>query len=276
MKRVVLASLIVMMIAPVTFAKPEGVCEDGKLIGHLKIIGVKNDKNANMEDIAAGSVIFVGLGKDDQLDRTKIYLSMGEDFAVLDKNGTDGEAAFQLPDPDLDPYVIGGDMTNPDGTPVDTESAYSVFIRSLGKPGGWATITTCADLQDSTFGGLLPGSLVSVLNRQEGTAYCSIEQVGQEITERKAGKSKFTNVTAELTTIVFRVEVEVVIGTDPDTGEPITEIQVVCVRVPIFDPILHGEYWEYDNYGLKNLDVRFYDCPTPTDVSAGDGELEGC
>jgi hypothetical protein len=249
-----------MMIAGATFANPEGVCPDGKLIGHLKIIGVKKDKNVNM-DQGAGSVIFVGLGKNDQLDRCKIYLTEGDDFAVLDKNGTDGEALFQLPDPDLDPYLVG------EPGEADTESAYSVFVRPLGKPGGWATITTCADLLDDEFAGLLPGSLVSILNRQEGTAYCSIEQVGKEITERKTGKSKFTNVTAQLLTIVFQVEVET--GVDAE-GNPI--IEVVCVRVPIFDDILENEYWEYDNYGLKNLDVRFYDCPT--DVSAGDGDLD--
>jgi hypothetical protein len=255
-----------MMIAGAAFANPEGVCDDGKLIGHLKLIGVAKDKNANMEDKDAGSVIFVGLGKDGEPDRTRIYLSEapeGEGFAVLDKNGTDGEAAFQLPDPDLDPYVIG------DKGDADTESAYSVFIRPLGKPGGWATITTCADLVDSTFAGLLPGKLVKVLNGQDGDAYCSIEQVGKEITLRKSGKSVFTNVTAELLTIVFQVEVEII---DPDTGA--ISIEVVCVRVPIFDDIIEGEYWQYDNEGLKNLDVRFYNCPT--DVSAGDGDLTGC
>jgi hypothetical protein len=264
MKKVIIASLLLIMVVGLetAFANPEGVCEDGKLIGHLKIIGVKKDKNENMEDKAAGNVIFVGLGKNDQADRTKIYLQMGDDFAVLDKNGTDGEALFQLPDPDLEPYVIG------DPGDADTESAYSVFIRPLGKPGGWATITTCADLMDSTFAGLLPGSLVSIMNRNEGgDTYCSIEQVGQEITERPQGKSKFTNVTAELLTIVFQV----VVDTDP--GEGVT-LETVCIRVPIFDDILENEYWEYDNYGLKNLDVRFYDCPT--DVSLGDGELEGC
>jgi len=270
MKKVIITSLIVMMVLSMgtALANPEGVCPDGKLIGHLKIIGVAKDKNANM-DQAAGNVIFVGLGSTGQADRTKIYLFPGDDFDVLDKNGTDGEAAFQLPDPDLDPYIIG------DKGDADTISAYSVFVRPLGKPGGWATITTCADLLDSTFAGLLPGTLVRVLNRQEGlNTYCSIEQVGSEITLRKTGKSIFANVTAELLTIVFQVEVEVVIGTDPDTGEDITEIQVVCVRVPIFDDIIENEYWEYDNYGLKNLDVRFYDCPT--DVSAGDDALEGC
>lgn len=262
MKKAVIASLIVLMVAGTALANPEGICPDGKLIGHLKIIGVAKDKNANM-DQAAGNVIFVGLGSQGNADRTKIYLYPGDDFAVLDKNGTDGEAAFQLPDPDLDPYLIG------DPGDADTISAYSVFVRPLGKPGGWATITTCADLVDSTFAGLLPGPLVNVLNRQDGTAYCSIEQVGSEITLRKTGKSVFANVTAELLTIVFQVEVQT--GVD-DAGAPI--IEVVCVRVPIFDDIIENEYWEYDNYGLKNLDVRFYDCPT--DVSAGDGDLVGC
>jgi hypothetical protein len=264
MKKALVASLIVAMMAGMAFANPEGICPDGKLIGHLKIIGVAKDKNANM-DGAAGNVIFVGLGSTGQADRTKIYLFEGDDCAVLDKNGTDGEAAFQLPDPNLDPYLIG------DPGDADTISAYSVFIRPLGKPGGWATITTCADLLDSTFADLLPGTLVRVLNRKEGlNTYCSIEQVGSEITLRKTGKSVFANVTAELLTIVFQVEVQT--GVDPITGAPILE--VVCVRVPIFDDILQNEYWEYDDYGLKNLDVRFYDCPT--DVSAGDGDLVGC
>ena len=262
MKQLIVTSVIVMMIAGAAFANPEGVCPDGKLIGHLKIIGVAKDKNVNMDN-DGGSVIFVGLGSDGEPDRTRIYLTEGDDFAVLDKNGTDGEAAFMLPDPDLDPYLVGspGD--------ADTESAYSVFIRPLGKPGGWATITTCADLIDSTFAGLLPGKLVKVLNDQDGDAYCSIEQVGKEITLRKKGKSVFTNVTAELLTIVFQVEVEII---DPATGA--ISYEVVCVRVPIFDDIIENEYWQYDNEGLKNLDVRFYNCPT--DVTDADAALTGC
>jgi hypothetical protein len=267
MKKVIITSLIVVMVLSIgaAFANPEGVCPDGKLIGKLNIIGVKKEKNENMEDISAGSVILVGLGSDGEPERCKIFLTEapeGEGFAVLDKNGTDGDAAFQLPDPDLDPYIVG----NVDGN--DVTSAYSVFVRPLGKPGGWSTITTCADLADSTFANLLKGSIVNIVNRQEGTAYCSIEQVGSEITLRtngKDGKSTFSNVTAELLTIVFQV----VVDTNPDPL--ITELDTVCIRVPIFDDILENEYWEYDNHGLKLLQVRFYNCPT--NVSLGDGDL---
>jgi hypothetical protein len=261
MKKALVVSLIIVMMAGMAFANPEGICPDGKQIGHLNIVGAKNVKNLNMDN-DGGNTIFVALGSQGVPERTKILLFEGDDFAVLDKNGTDGEASFQLPDPDLDPYLIGDPGT------ADTISAYSVFVRPLGKPGGWADITTCADLLDSTFAGLLPGTLVRVLNRQEGTAYCSIEQVGSEITLRKTGKSVFANVTAELLTIVFQVAVD----TNPDPL--VEEIEIVCVRVPIFDDIIENEYWEYDNNGLKLLQVRFYDCPT--DVSAGDGDLSDC
>ena len=62
MKKVILTSLILVMILSLgtAFANPEGVCPDGKLIGHLKIIGVKNDKTVNMEN-KGGGVIFVDL-----------------------------------------------------------------------------------------------------------------------------------------------------------------------------------------------------------------------
>lgn len=275
MKQLIVTSLIVMMIAGATFAAPEGI-PDAERLFKFNIIGVDNPKKVDM-DKDNGKVIFVDLN-----DKSMINLVCSDDeevlamypdleegsFDILDRNATDSDGALlALPDPGLDPYIVG------DKGDADTWSAYSIYIRPLGKPGGWANITTCADLVDSTFAGLLPGQLVRVINRQEGTAYCSIEQVGMEITKRPKGKSVFTNVTAELLTIVFQVEVEVVIGTDPDTGEDITEIQIVCVRVPIFDDIIEGEYWEYDNNGLKLLQVWIYD--NSTDVSEGDGDLVG-
>ncbi len=36
--------------------------------------------------------------------------------------------------------------------------------------------------------------------------------------------------------------------------------------MPIFHDSLEGEYWEYDNYGLRLLQVRFYDCSTNVDT----------
>ncbi len=122
---------------------------------NLNIIGVPKAKTADMTD-SSGHRIFVPL-----TGSTKIQLSEG-DFAVLDGNGTDGSASFQLPSPD------------PDG---DGVTAYSVWARALGKPNGSASATTCA----------------TDLATQE--LYCSVESM---VLVRNTGRSRFTNVSREL------------------------------------------------------------------------------
>lgn len=273
MKRVIITSLIIMMIAGTAWALES---EDGtKLTGHhytLNIIGVQNPKTADMDSVTGtGGVIFVALD-----GKTKIGLVESgsadapyvapDDYAVLDKNGTDGDGALvALPDPGLDPYIVGDDMTG-----VDTMSDYSIFVRPLGKPLGYAKITTCATVVESEFLEYFDKDGVAVLN---DAAYfggvASIEQVGIDVTFRNKGKTTFVNVTAELLTIVLKVEVWV--DADGDGIVDPGEVETVYARIPIFDDILMGEYWEYDNHGLKLLQARFY--PIETDVSAGDGDL---
>ncbi len=254
---VVMGVLVVGMLPLPALAGP-GKPGNGASSGEhysLNIIGVAKDKSPNMNQ-GAGDVIFVPLD-----GATAIYLSEGP-FAVLDKNGTDGEAKFQLPDPGLDAYVVG------DKGDADTLSDYTVYVRPVGKPGGWSTITTCADLIDPAYGflDLLPDDVVRTIVKNELDqfgGYASIEQVGKAITERKKGKSSFTNVTAELLTIVFLVELYDAEGNLIDT---------VYIRVPIFDDRLENEYWDYDNDGLKILQVRFYP-GVQTDVSEKDVNL---
>ena len=272
MKKLVIASLVIAMVVGMgtAYANPEGIPHGAKLIGKLNIIGMKNPKKVDLDsETGIGSVIFVsleghnkiGLVESGSADAPEVDPS---DFAVLDKNATDGDGAlFALPDPDLDAYNVD----YPDGK--DTDSAYSVYVRALGKPGGAASITTCAELLDSNFAGFLSGSFVRTLNKAGyfgGLA--SVEQVGQDILTRDKGKSTFTNVTAELLTIVFKVEVEIIIGEDA-LGNPIYDTIIEYIRVPIFDPIIQGEYWDYENDNLKLCQVRFYNCST--DVSEDDG-----
>lgn len=92
---------------------------------NLNIIGVAKEKSADFSG-GDGHRIFVALGGNKPADpvRTKILLSQSTDgtFAVLDANGTDGQASFKLPAP---------------GT-------YSIWARPLGKPGGQSKVTTCA------------------------------------------------------------------------------------------------------------------------------------
>lgn len=125
--------------------------------GHysLNIIGVPRDKTAEMTG-SSGHVIFVQLW-----GNAKILLSEG-DFKVLDANGTDGEAAFQLPNPD------------PDG---DGTTTYSVFARALGTPGGRSLTTTCAT------------------DPSDGSLVCSV--ITLEL-RRTTGKSTFQNVSKYL------------------------------------------------------------------------------
>jgi hypothetical protein len=269
-KSLIFTLVFAMMITGTTWALES---MDGTKLkgGHftLNIIGVKNPKSADMDsDKGNGSTIFVhdygkskiGLVESGSADAPMVA---ADDFAVLDKNGTDNDGAlFALPDPDLDPYVVGQDMTG-----VDTLSAYSIYVRPLGKPFGQAIITTCADFLESGLEAFLSAKDIKVLNRAgEFGGVASIEQVGTDITFRDKGKTSFTNVTAELTTIVLAVEIYL-----DDGAGGLVYSSTVYVRIPIFDTLIENEYWEYDNDGLKHLQVRIY--PWETDVSAGDGDL---
>jgi hypothetical protein len=135
-------------------------------------------------------------------------LSQG-DFTVLDANCTDGPAAFQLPNPDPD---------------NDGVTAYSVYARALGKPGGSSTTTTCFD------------------DAQTGETYCSIYQM---VLVRGTGKSSFTNVSKELLYVYADTN-----------GDGIVE------RIPLFTDSLDNYFWSYDNNGLKLAQLRFYEIPT--------------
>ena len=177
----------------------------------LNIIGVPRDKSSN-PDWASGHVIFVNLGSRSLTVTTKILLSQSAAsgvFAVLDANGTDGEASFSLPAP---------------GT-------YTVWARALGTPGGKAKITTCA----------------TDITLADAGVICS---TANEVFVRGTGKSNFRNVTDALTTIAL---------------DPIANASAVTAcggtTVSLFDPCLQGFFWQYDNNGLKLLQVRFYPNP---------------
>src|SRR4030095_15735136 len=97
---------------------------------NLNIIGVENPKKFNYDEDAVnytqgnGHVIFVPL-----TGSAKIWLKQGS-YEVLDANGTDGNASFQLP------------ASDPENDGITT---YSVYLRALGKKGGTATMSSCID-----------------------------------------------------------------------------------------------------------------------------------
>ena len=142
--------------------------------------------------------------------RNKIFLtqSFTNSFVVHDGNACDGDGAtFELP--------VGG---------------YEIYARALGKPGGEATMTTCATGAGDDL----------ILHTADDEIVCSTENT-MEVLFRKSGRSTFTNVTSVLTTITADID-----------GDGNTE------TVNIFDEDLYEYFWNYENRGLRLAQLRFY------------------
>jgi len=257
--------------APTTPAKASAISRPSATLGNgfpegghdyrLNIIGVPKDKSAAMDD-NNGRRIFVQLqstnevtspgGKNNQLALSKInhiYLcnsTNGENdisspkcdnywqtnfnqFGVLDANATDANGAIlALPDPcaDADPTTAC--------TP-----GYKIYARAHGKPGGNATITTCADETGLGFDGT-------------DDIWCGSNGINMVA----KGGQKATEITDNL----LRLTITVDETTDPGLAACLGDNQVGAEveTVYLFDNCLENYFWNYDNNGLKLLEVRFY------------------
>jgi hypothetical protein len=165
--------------------------------------------------------------------KSRILLQEGDDFLVIDGNAVDGTATFQLPNP-IDPDEPCEQILDPDTGEVIEEvcvTAYSVYARAPGNRGGDATLQTCATDPDTD------------------ETVCSVQ-----VFEVKQS-SKFQNVTKYLLFVFWDQDL------DGDADR----------LIPIFSDELEGYYWEYDNNGLKLLQLRFYDCATTVSLT---GQLD--
>ena len=203
---------------------------------NLNIIGVSKDKTATMT-IGDGHRIFVQLngGEDavslngklaNQLNKVnKIMLQpapAGESFQVLDANATDSNGAlFQLP--------------------ADVSGTWTVWARALGKPGGKSNTTTCA----TTAG------VDGVFGTADDEIVCSLSTLSME---RTKGKQAFVNVSAEL--LFITITVDPTANTALATCLGVTTI--TDVTLSLFNGCLQNYFWNYDNQGLKLLQLRFY------------------
>lgn len=113
-------------------------------------------------------------------------------------------------------------LPNPDPD-NDGITEYSVYARALGAPGGWSKTTTCA-------------------YDELGGEWCSLTSM---VLVREKGKSSFDNVSRELLYIYIDLD-----------GDGVVE------RYPLFDDALEDYFWEYDNHGLRLVQLRFYEIPT--------------
>ena len=189
---------------------------------NLNIIGVSRGKTAPLTD-SDRHTIFVALGTRDDSVESRIYLGQG-DFQVCDGNAFDAAfncvgtkiaaqgAAFQLP--------CNTNLTTLVPCAAGDTASYEVWARGLGKPGGKATMTTCAT--DPT----------------TGETVCSTENA---VLVRNTGKSTFKNVTNELTSLMADIN-----------GDGILE------RIALFSGGLQDFFWQFDNQGLKLAQLRFY------------------
>ena len=215
-----LRTLIAALLVAAPFAAFAGNGAPSGSHYNLNIIGVPKGKTADMTG-NNGHRIFVPLN-----GTAKINLTEGE-FQVLDANGTDGVAAFQLPVADTDVDACVQDGTNPDGSPIyvcgSGTTVYSVFVRGLGGGGGSAGMTLCGE------------------DPADGSTVCS----NSTLTISADGK-KFSNVTGYLL-YLYNVDVD---------GDGDIDYK----RVPLFSDALQNYFWNYDNNGLKIAQVRFYPC----------------
>ena len=200
---------------------------------NLNIIGVPKDKTADMNN-NDGHRIFVQLiggNKASDISGTDfstiskvntILLThdpLNESFKVLDANATDQNGAvFQLP--------------------VDVSTTWKVYARALGTPGGTAYMTTCATT-DVTVTDPVTGATTVIKE-----VLCSL---GTTLTLQRTNKNptKFQDVTSNLLFVTLSA-----------TDQALT----TCTKatVALFDSCLQNYFWNYDNHGLKLLQLRFY------------------
>ena len=231
----------------------------------LNIIGVPKDKTADMDN-NNGRRIFVQLysnpdnevknpgRKNNDLkgsDKNKIYLCNSTDglndskdprceawrtdnagdFGVIDANATDANGAlFAIPDPcaDADPAT--------DCTPT-----YAIWTR-VKAGSGYATITTCAE-ED--------------FDQAEYDIWCGDN--GVTLTKQSAFKA--IDVSDNLLFMHIFVDpdldpdLSVCLGGDADLegDQPEEDFNVY-----LFDNCFENYFWNYDNHGLKNVELRFY------------------
>ena len=199
---------------------------------NLNLIGVPKNKTVPSMTDSSRHTIFVPLQSGSDVNRqVKINYVRGEDFRVLDGNATDdNEATIQVP------YQFCEDLT----TGCEELLSFDVYAVGLGKPNGSAIVqaectysvdvvppdTTCTDT-------LLMGSF--------------------EIKRTNDGSNKPHRVDI---TDIFRATgcLDLNANDACDTGD------LQFSNIWIFNiPQLQDYFWDYDNNGLKLMQVRFYE-----------------
>ena len=229
-----LIALAVTLGSGLAFAVETG---NGMLSGghyNLNIIGVPKGKSVPAMDGSNRHTIFVPLQSGGDVGKlVKIKFVIGDDFQVLDGNATvDNEATLQVP------YEYCQDLNT--GC-VDLLSFY-VFARGLGKPGPDVGAIVTAEC-DYTL------NVVDELGSTDLTCEDTL-LLGSFEVKRPGGKPRTYDITD-----IFRATGCLDINNSGycDTGD------LAFSNIWIFNiPYLQSYMWDYDNNGLKLMQVRFY------------------
>lgn len=278
MKKGITVLLCVAMIVMLTFTVS---AKNGAPSGahfNLNIISVQHEKD--MVDSYGGRVIFV---LQDDVAEITMRKTNEFKFMVLDKDGTDGEAMFQIPVPGtevLDEVVIddlGNTELVPTGYVIDE---YLLYARPLGKPSDTIEELSAslniigADLDETRLIELIEEQ-VSVLYPDGYTFDVSIDSATVEVGEllnftRKKGQSKFQDITDQMMNITVTVVADItVFDGEGLIFETLLDQEFEFVNVYVFDELFEDVFWNYDNKGLKLLQLRFYYTTVPKKANKG-------
>jgi len=194
---------------------------------NLNIIGVPKDKTADMNN-NDGHRIFVQLINTTGSTAGDI---IGKNFTDISKVNTILLAAA----PTGESFrVLDANATDKTGAvfqlPFDVSATWTVWARALGKPGGKANMTTCATVTVTD-----PTTLVTT---QEVVCSTTLKL-------ERTRNAKFQNVTSDLLSVTLSAADATLAGCTTTT-------------VGLFAPCLQNYFWNYDNQGLKLLQLRFY------------------
>ncbi|MGB5673530.1 MAG: hypothetical protein WBO43_03200 [Gemmatimonadota bacterium] len=231
----------------------------------LNIIGVPQDKSADMDNnngrrifvmLNGGGTVTNGGGKNNHLknsDVNKIYLcnstngendynkdercndwntaNASKDFGVIDANATNSDGAlFALPDPCADA-----------DSKTSCDPSYAIWARAKAGSGS-ATITTCAeeyyddDVTPPDGYDIWCGDNGVTLSKQ--TAFRAVQVTDALL---------YMNITING---LEDDELATCVGTSTTGSE--------TIKIYLFDQCFENYFWNYDNNGLKNLELRFY------------------
>ena len=250
MKKVIIASLIVMMVVGlgIAFAAKPKDPDTGSYFGNglpsgphfnLNLVGHPKEYTGNGGDNGKRHTILVPLitvpdaspgydpftvTTDEPKGGIRIYFRPGPDFAVIDGDATDGEATFEVPGI-FDPGT--GDLIE--------VPRYEVYAAAGGKPNKKAEIDAWWTYEEDTV-----------------TTYVYI---GHLELKRDRGKPKWENCT-------YLFEYTGDITYDPDGSGPLDPVLYEFRDEWVWDiDFLQTYFWNYFSNGLRLAKFRFYPVP---------------